>query len=70
MLPCLIKSGEQDSNLRPHAPQTCALPGCATARKNFRMAKIIAFEKKSKVLKLKTHYFLFFSFNLSNNSFA
>lgn len=26
-------SGGQDSNLRPHAPQTCALPGCATTRK-------------------------------------
>ena len=25
-------SGRQDSNLRPHAPQTCALPGCATTR--------------------------------------
>ncbi len=25
-------SGRQDLNLRPHAPQTCALPGCATSR--------------------------------------
>ena len=26
-------SGRLDSNQRPHAPQTCALPGCATSRK-------------------------------------
>jgi hypothetical protein len=25
-------SGRLDSNQRPHAPQTCALPGCATSR--------------------------------------
>jgi hypothetical protein len=25
-------SGRQDLNLRPHAPQACALPGCATPR--------------------------------------
>ena len=25
-------SGRQDLNLRPHAPQACALPGCATSR--------------------------------------
>src|SRR5512138_539552 len=26
------KSGREDLNLRPHAPQACALPGCATSR--------------------------------------
>src|SRR2546423_5719402 len=25
-------SGRLDSNQRPHAPQACALPGCATSR--------------------------------------
>ena len=30
--PFLIQSGRLDSNQRPHAPQTCALPGCATSR--------------------------------------
>lgn len=25
-------SGRKDLNLRPHAPQACALPGCATPR--------------------------------------
>lgn len=25
-------SGQQDSNLRPHAPQACTLPGCAMPR--------------------------------------
>src|SRR5881394_102549 len=25
-------SGRRDSNSRPHAPQACALPGCATSR--------------------------------------
>lgn len=25
-------SGREDLNLRPHAPQACALPGCATSR--------------------------------------
>ena len=25
-------SGRQDSNLRPHGPKPCALPGCATPR--------------------------------------
>ncbi len=28
----LFLSGRLDSNQRPHAPQTCALPGCATSR--------------------------------------
>ena len=28
----LFWSGEQDLNLRPHAPQTCTLPDCATTR--------------------------------------
>ena len=26
-------SGRQDSNLRPHAPHACTLPGCATPRR-------------------------------------
>src|SRR5580704_12204319 len=26
-------SGRLDSNQRPHAPQACALPGCATSRR-------------------------------------
>ena len=30
---CLLTwSGRRDSNSRPHAPQACALPGCATSR--------------------------------------
>ena len=28
----LYWSGRRDSNSRPHAPQACALPGCATSR--------------------------------------
>ena len=28
----VVVSGRLDSNQRPHAPQTCALPGCATSR--------------------------------------
>jgi hypothetical protein len=39
-------SGRLDLNQRPHAPQACALPGCATSRP--RTAKIsvsLAFEK-------------------------
>jgi hypothetical protein len=28
-------SGMQDSNLRPHDPQSCALPGCANARNSW-----------------------------------
>src|ERR1043165_2673074 len=31
----LIWSGRLDSNQRPHAPQACALPGCATSRQRF-----------------------------------
>src|SRR5208337_379282 len=27
-------SGRRDLNSRPHAPQACALPGCATSRQN------------------------------------
>src|ERR671919_522125 len=27
-------SGRLDLNQRPHAPQACALPGCATSRKS------------------------------------
>src|SRR5262249_52547140 len=34
MHPERIKSGREDLNLRPHAPQACALPGCATSRSN------------------------------------
>src|SRR5207247_7771233 len=30
--PTVKKSGREDLNLRPHAPQACALPGCATSR--------------------------------------
>lgn len=29
---CRDWSGRQDSNLRPHGPKPCALPGCATPR--------------------------------------
>src|ERR1035437_9829174 len=29
---CCRWSGRQDSNLRPHGPKPCALPGCATPR--------------------------------------
>jgi hypothetical protein len=34
LLECLQKkwSGRADLNRRPHAPQACALPGCATSR--------------------------------------
>ena len=32
----IIRSGWQDLNLRPHAPQTCTLPDCATPRFAFR----------------------------------
>ena len=28
-------SGRLDLNQRPHAPQACALPGCATSRLSF-----------------------------------
>ena len=31
--PLSFLSGRQDSNLRPHDPQPCTLPGCATSRK-------------------------------------
>ncbi len=31
---CPVKSGRQDSNLRPPDPQPGALPACATSRKN------------------------------------
>jgi hypothetical protein len=29
---CSGWSGREDSNLRPHRPERCALPGCATPR--------------------------------------
>ena len=32
-----IWSGRLDSNQRPHAPQACALPGCATSRNLFQV---------------------------------
>ncbi len=39
---CQVLSGRQDLNLRLHAPQTCALPGCATSRIiNYRVANIV-----------------------------
>src|SRR6185437_10587893 len=31
-VPKILWSGRLDSNQRPHAPQACALPGCATSR--------------------------------------
>jgi len=36
-------SGRQDLNLRPHAPQACALPGCATPRFIYRTLCIQGF---------------------------
>src|SRR5580698_3112159 len=32
-------SGRLDLNQRPHAPQACALPGCATSRPGFPMPR-------------------------------
>ena len=40
-----ILSGWQDSNLRPHAPQTCTLTGLSYIPKNFCGAKIITFSQ-------------------------
>src|SRR5262249_46326455 len=34
-------SGREDLNLRPHAPQACALPGCATSRRRANLASAI-----------------------------
>ena len=35
----LYWSGREDSNLRPHHPQRCELPGCATARRLYNSQK-------------------------------
>ncbi len=32
-----VWSAREDSNLRPHPPQGCALPGCATRRESFTL---------------------------------
>ncbi len=34
-----LLSGRQDSNLRPHDPQPCTLPGCATSRTLYEFIK-------------------------------
>src|ERR1700744_6218462 len=38
-------SGRLDLNQRPHAPQACALPGCATSRRPEAISVSLAFEK-------------------------
>src|SRR6201987_1789937 len=38
-------SGRLDLNQRPHAPQACALPGCATSRRPAPISVSLAFEK-------------------------
>lgn len=35
----IIKSGREDLNLRPHDPQPCALPSCATSRNTIQILK-------------------------------
>ena len=42
-LSCPIKSGRQDSNLRPPDPQPGALPGCATSRKKYKIQVVILY---------------------------
>src|SRR5262245_42095029 len=44
-------SGRRDSNSRPHAPQACALPGCATSRQTvFSIAGKTALSNRRKLL--------------------
>src|SRR5690349_13714797 len=57
-------SGRLDSNQRPHAPQACALPGCATSRHIFSMPGKVFFSKFT--TELVASYFSFSLRDLSD----
>src|SRR6185295_16513068 len=53
-------SGRLDSNQRPHAPQACALPGCATSR----LPELLSCQRR--IVKLLLTYFVRSLFSCSS----
>lgn len=54
------KSGRQDSNLRPHAPKACALPGWATPRMHswgVEFPMQTDFKNKARICHIKEEWF-------------
>ena len=59
-------SGRQDSNLRPHAPHACTLPGCATPRLwgcNYRALAVVSLSKKCEGCILLTQFHIAYCWN-------